>query len=57
MKIKNYPSTQSKFQVSFDDIIPKDEVEYIRDLRIAYVLGCYIVFHIYKKPQGKSVVS
>jgi hypothetical protein len=41
MKIKNYPPTQSKFQVSYNDIIPKDEIEYIRDLRIAYVLGCY----------------
>jgi hypothetical protein len=44
MKIKNYPPTQSKFQVSYNDIIPKDEIEYIRDSRIAYVLGCYKVY-------------
>ncbi len=41
MKIKNYPPTQIKFQVSYNDIIPKDEIEYIRYLWIAYVLGCY----------------
>ena len=41
MKIKSYPPTQSKFQVSYNDIILKDEIEYIRDLRITYVLECY----------------
>ena len=42
MKIKNYPPTQSKFQVFYNDIIPKDEIEYIKDLRIACVLECYM---------------
>jgi hypothetical protein len=45
MKIKNYLPTQSKFQVSYNDIIPKNEIEYIRDLRIAYILGCYRLSH------------
>ena len=51
IKIKNYPPTQSKFQVSYNDIIPKDEIEYIRDLRIAYVLGCYSLTHIQTFPK------